>query len=99
MLAAFHILLHGLSPHGRQFSATILVISLPKCAYIEKQFKLQSFQTKPPKQGKVMHWKLLVKLHDLMTFLSHNKNMDVALLGDYSVHEKTKETQEDGRLI
>lgn len=46
-----------------------------------------------------MHWKLLVKLHDLMTFLSHNKNMDVALLGDYSVHEKTKETQEDGRLI
>lgn len=62
------------------------MISLPKCAYTEKQFP---FQTQPPVQGKVMHWKLLVKLYDPTTFLSHDKNIDVALFGEYSVHEKT----------
>lgn len=36
-----------------------------------------------------MRWKLQVKLHDSMTFPSCDKNMDVALLGEYSAHEKT----------
>lgn len=86
MLAPFHIILCGPFAHGGQFSATFLVISLPKCAYIEKQL---TFQSQPSVQGKVMHWKLQVKLHDPMTFFSRDKNVGVALFEEHSVHERS----------